>query len=282
MLEKERVKPGMNFMVGVVEENNTDPLFMNRHRVRVIGVHTEIKEDLPSDKLPWAIPLANFGGTSWTGESTPVYENGTWVLVTFTDETAQELWIFGSIGGWPQKKPDASKGFSDPNGVYPMEKRIGKQDLHPHVRKESKTHENTDVVKDRLEGIDSVAKEPAMVYEPKYTRNRVIHFGRGECNNLIEVDDTPGAERIHIYHTSGSFIEMFPDGNIVIKTKDTHHEIHESDKHEHVFGTSNVFIDGDWNVTVGGNFNLKVKGTWNIDVDNGIHEKSTIHTMKKK
>jgi hypothetical protein len=133
-----------------------------------------------------------------------------------------------------------------------------------------------------MSGIDSVAKEPPTEFDPKYTRNRVIHFGRGDSNNIVEIDDTPGAERIHIYHNSGSFIEMYPDGNIVIKAKDTRHEIVEADSHEHVEGNSNVFIDGNWNVTVGGNYNLKVKGTWNIDVDNGIHEKSTIHTMAKK
>ena len=35
-----------------------------------------------------------------------------------------------------------------------------------------------------------------------------------EAGHLIEVDNTPGAERVHIKHTSGSFLRMEADGTI--------------------------------------------------------------------
>jgi len=38
-----------------------------------------------------------------------------------------------------------------------------------------------------------------------------------QSGHVIEIDDTDGAERIHIRHKSGSFIEFHPDGAIVIK-----------------------------------------------------------------
>ena len=50
---------------GVVEDRN-DPLRLGRCRVRIIGYHTEDNEVLPSENLPWAIPVmpANSAGSS--------------------------------------------------------------------------------------------------------------------------------------------------------------------------------------------------------------------------
>jgi len=36
--------------------------------------------------------------------------------------------------------------------------------------------------------------------------------------HVLEVDDTPKAERIHVYHKSGAYVEIFPDGSIVTKS----------------------------------------------------------------
>ena len=38
-----------------------------------------------------------------------------------------------------------------------------------------------------------------------------------ESGHIVEFDDTPGAERIHIYHRSGSFFEFHPNGDKVDK-----------------------------------------------------------------
>ena len=59
--------------------------------------------------------------------------------------------------------------------------------------------------------------------------------------HVIEIDDTEGSERIHIYHKSGSYIEMFPDGKVIAKT----------------MGDNLNIAVGDQNITsVDGNINL--------------------------
>jgi hypothetical protein len=36
--------------------------------------------------------------------------------------------------------------------------------------------------------------------------------------HLVELDDTPGSERVQVYHKSGSYLEILPDGTIVTKS----------------------------------------------------------------
>jgi len=52
-------------------------------------------------------------------------------------------------------------------------------------------------------------------YAAEYPHNKTITTSGG---HVIELDDTPRAERIHVYHKSGSYIEIFPDGSIVTKS----------------------------------------------------------------
>ncbi|AXF41509.1 hypothetical protein SHAb15599_00155 [Acinetobacter phage SH-Ab 15599] len=56
--------------------------------------------------------------------------------------------------------------------------------------------------------------EPRSRAAPQYPHNKVYQSPSGHC---IEIDDTPGVERIMIFHMSGSYIEMHADGDIVIK-----------------------------------------------------------------
>ena len=55
---------GFTWFQGVVEDHN-DPEQIGRVKVRCLGIHTEDKETLPTDDLPWAmvmmlLPLLHF------------------------------------------------------------------------------------------------------------------------------------------------------------------------------------------------------------------------------
>jgi len=52
-------------------------------------------------------------------------------------------------------------------------------------------------------------------YAAKYPHNKTITTSSG---HVLELDDTPTAERIHVYHKSGAYVEIFPDGSIVTKS----------------------------------------------------------------
>lgn len=91
--------------VGVVE-NRDDPLKLGRCQVRIVGLHTDNKNELPTKDLPWAFPMqpvtsAAINGIGWTPTG-PV--PGTWVIIVFQDKDNQMPIMLGSLGGIPQSK----------------------------------------------------------------------------------------------------------------------------------------------------------------------------------
>ena len=96
------------FYTGVVE-NRLDPLKLGRCQVRVVGLHTENKIELPTLDLPWAHPMmpinsASMNGIGWS--PTGVVQ-GSWVIVIFMDEFQQQPVMLGTIGGIPQTRSAA-------------------------------------------------------------------------------------------------------------------------------------------------------------------------------
>ena len=91
--------------------------------------------------------------------------------------------------------------------------------------------------------------EPASYYAAKYPYNNVYE---SESGHALEFDDTKGAERVHIYHRSGSYTEWAPDGS--------RSERIQKDKFEVVVGNEKVYIKGDVQIYVDGNYRLDVTG----------------------
>jgi len=97
-------KGGFVWWQGVVEDRH-DPLYLGRCKVRVLGWHSENKNDMPTVSLPWAYPVAPITSASQTGVGTsplgPV--EGTWVVGFYRDgEAGQEPVFFGTLGGIPE------------------------------------------------------------------------------------------------------------------------------------------------------------------------------------
>ena len=88
---------------GVVEDRD-DPLRLGRCRVRILGYHTDDLEILPTDDLPWAMPVmpANSAGTSGVGWSPTGAVPGSWVVGFFADgPNGQHPMFFGTVGAIP-------------------------------------------------------------------------------------------------------------------------------------------------------------------------------------
>ena len=89
---------------GIVE-NRLDPLKLGRCQVRVIGLHSYDKSILPTDDLPWAVPMQSITSAAMNGiGSSPLgLVEGTTVIVMFGDTPDnQQPIIIGSLGGIPQ------------------------------------------------------------------------------------------------------------------------------------------------------------------------------------
>ena len=112
--------------------------------------------------------------------------------------------------------------------------------------------------------------EPETKYNAKNPHNMVMETKSG---HVFELDDTPGAERIHIYHRKGTFIEMHPDGDVVVKSNKTSYHLSMGDFNIYVAGHCNVTAEksihmktkGDFCLEVGGNANFNVSGTLKME-----------------
>jgi len=102
--------------------------------------------------------------------------------------------------------------------------------------------------------------EPASPYAAQFPYNNVRQT---ESGHIEEWDDTPGAERVHLFHRSGSFVEMHPDGKVVYKSMSHGYQIS--------MGDHNVKVKGNCNFSVDGNATIHAKGEVNLQGDAGVN-----------
>lgn len=243
-------RDGFIWFTGVVEDRN-DPERLGRVRVRLFSYHTEDKSKIPTNDLQWAHIIYPVTTPSMDGMGhTPSFlVEGSQVFGFFRDPDAfQEPMILGSIPGVASRSANSSKGFNDPNGIYPSitgepdTNRLARGDLH---QSEIEKADNSTTGVSSADG--STWDELEIENNAEYPKNHVFE---SESGHVVEFDDTNGSERIHEYHTSGTFYEIDADGNKVTRVVGDNYEI--------VAGSDYVNIKGNANLTVDGNFNLKV------------------------
>ena len=259
-------RQGLVWWEGVVEDVN-DPEYLGRVRVRIFGVHTKDKSKIPTEKLPWVSPImpinsASAGGlgTSPTGVIT-----GSRVVGFFRDgQNLHDPIIFGTVPGKPISAANTTEGLNDPSGTYPPEATppwkggsdLGESDVNRLATGQRGAETITQVKKD---GVDTnmAFSEPASPAAPQYPYNQVMSTIAGHHQ---EFDSTPGAERIHTYHTAGSFEEYHPNGDVVRKCVGDSYEVVLGDKFVSVSGNCTVVVAGDVTVKAGGNVDINAGG----------------------
>jgi len=266
---------------GVVEDR-ADPLHLGRVRVRIHAWHSDSKTDLPTSSLPWAqvmTPITN-ASMSGVGVSPLGPVEGTTVFGFFLDgRNAQQPFILGTSPGInTQASGQSDRGFTDPNGKYPLE--LGYPDTPKLAYDRYEEDESYITKKDsRIEDVetanDNTWSEPEQRGgESQYPYN---HVSRSESGHVFERDDTPDAERIHEYHKAGTFREIQADGTTITKIVGSSYEITMQDKNVLVKGTCNITIEGDSTLYIKGNLIEKVDGDYELNVtgDHRITAKKT-------
>jgi hypothetical protein len=288
---------GFQWWFGVVE-NRIDPLLLGRCQVRIFGIHSPNLIDIPSEDLPWAMPVQALNNQTF---STP--KEGDYVFGFFIDGSyAQQPVMVGIVPGIPQAQTDPNAGFADLRNLEqisdspkkPLEVlyaedgtgatieevtdeeqlaqlrnpsifQIGFPTNSPLARNEDT---ETTVLQTKKSAVfssvpiseENVWKEPDPAYDAEYPFNRVWET---ESGHVMEFDDTPGSERVHIAHRSGTFQEIYPSGTKVEKIVKNNYKIILSDDH--------VYIKGRVNLTVESNVNMKVYGHVNLEAHNDIN-----------
>jgi hypothetical protein len=278
---------GFVWWFGVVEDRD-DPEELGRCRVRIAGFHTNNKQDLPTEDLPWAYPILPITSAAMSGiGQTPLGPvEGTWVFGFFRDgAAAQQPVMLGSVAGEYEDFPPTDVGFSDESQTYPRLDQPspdrGRQtfsDMNP-LAVGSEQDSAVEFRKDNVvENVLTAAKrdktgqgengnwqEPETPYAAQYPYN---HVYESESGHVREFDDTQGAERIMEMHRSGTFYEIHPDGSKVTKIYGKNYTIVLDDDNVLVAGACNLTVEGDCRLLVGGDLLTEVRGD-KVDVVHG-------------
>jgi hypothetical protein len=102
---------GFVWWIGVVENRTSDPLKLGRCQVRIFGWHTENKQLIPSEDLPWCLQVRPTNNSEFDG--TP--KEGDYVVGFFLDsESGQAPVMLGVLPGIKTENPSGDAGFQDP------------------------------------------------------------------------------------------------------------------------------------------------------------------------
>jgi hypothetical protein len=262
-------KNGFTWFIGIVEDRQ-DPLKLGRCRVRCVGWHAEDKMQLPTEMLPWAMVTYPINNTN-----TYAPKEGDMVFGFFADgESGQNPIVMGSFPSIPLKAGNSQEAFSDGRTeaqltdapvkpsetptLYPRRldepstSRLARNDADfPSPINESKTANKAGKV------------EPNSYYAAVYPYNNVYE---SESGHAMEFDDTKGAERIHLYHRSGSYVEWGPAGDRSERIQRDKFSVVIGDDSVYVQGNVNLFVDGNVTAQIGGNVTADIGGNVTADI----------------
>lgn len=252
-------KGEFTWWIGIVEDR-MDPLKLGRVKVRCVGWHSDNRMQLPTDTLPWATPCLPVNNTNPYAP-----KEGEMVFGFFQDgESAQEPVILGVLPGIPIKAGNRQEAFSDPRTqeeladapVKPKEKNTQNypRQLDEPTTSRLARNEKTEDTAVGYKTAKLLPYEPEPPYNATYPYNNVYE---SESGHLMEFDDTPDNERVHLYHRSGSYLEMEANGDRIERI--------EKDKYTVIGGNDTIYVKGDVRIIIEGNLDVQVGGTCKIN-----------------
>jgi uncharacterized Zn-binding protein involved in type VI secretion len=180
-------------------------------------------------------------------------------------ESAQQPVMLGSFPSIPLKAANRQEPFTDPR----TSAELSAAPVKPYESATNYPRKLDEPTTSRLARNDSdypseivAAKrdrkaskvEPNSYYAAKYPYNNVYE---SESGHALEFDDTKGAERVHLYHRSGSYVEWGPEGDRAERI--------QRNKFEVVIGNEQVYVKGDVKIYVDGDYDLEVTGDIRIN-----------------
>lgn len=255
-------KDNFVWWMGVVESRD-DPLNLGRCQVRIFGHHVDNIQQMPTSSLPWALP--GYSPNSGWVSSTPI--PGDYCFGFFTDGTnAQSPVILSVFPGIPKQGPNKQKGFSE-GEHYPIgEPTTSRLYRNEKIDETPIGYHNSNLDEGVATSNGGSWSEPKSAYATKPPYNNVTET----MAHVFEMDDTPGAERIHLNHKANTFFEIAPDGSMVTKVQGDNFQIFVKDNNVHIKGSCNITVEGDTNLYVKGNVKEKVDGDFDLDVNGDI------------
>lgn len=158
-------------------------------------------------------------------------------------------------------------GFCDPNMKYPLRQYIGEPDTNRLARGNIAGTVVEFKDEKRLVGVKTAQgktwDQPPIPYNAQYPFNKV---NETESGHVMEFDDTPENERIHMYHRKGTYLEIDPNGSQVNRIVGDGYEIIDRNGYIFIGGTANITIAGTCNVLIQSDANVDISGNTTINM----------------
>jgi len=168
--------------------------------------------------------------------------------------------------GKAESLKDKRNGFSDPTGVYPKTAYERESSVNEIARGFKRVNVE---LGGSVADIDlDLTDEPVSLYP----NNQVKETASG---HIVEYDDTPGAERVMIRHTSGSGVEMRADGTVIYGSTKHTIRVTACDEKVIVDGDGELQYNGNLKLKVAGDFDLEVGGDYNVTVKGDMEQNVT-------
>jgi len=236
---------GNNILRCVVEDNK-DPKFLGRVRLRVLGVHSPKIFEVRTDELPWSDVLRPAGEAHTLGGTTNV-PVGTWGYCIPLNEGFTEFLMIGAIGGRVETPIEVNfenesigfRNINDSNYPFP---------LHPGEPCNPLEVSNGDHSVSTYTPItvDSFTEPEDTDADVEYPHNNVYQDHNG---NVIEIDGTKNNPRIKVTHSTGTRITINKKGDISLQGGSSGNIFMETPGLIALDGDGNMIIEGDLKVT---------------------------------
>lgn len=102
-------------------------------------------------------------------------------------------------------------------------------------------------------------------YNAEYPFNKVVETERG---HVFELDDTPNAERINIFHKRGSWMEWDHNGTLTDRVVGDRYQLSERNTYELVGGTKNLTVYGELNAVLKAGAKIRIDGPGEVIINN--------------
>jgi len=297
---------GFTWFFGVVESRQ-DPLGLGRVKVRAYGWHTEALTDIPTDDLPWAHVIQSPMDRSF---ATPREADMVFGFFTDGDNAQMPVIVGivpgyfsekadGGSGFHDLRSPDQLKVSprklvsrtynTDGSGIkltevdlsnatavdaihHPTPDELGESSITGVASYQNLANTVIGARKKNLDKDVTTAgnvtwSEPYPAYNPRYPYNQA---NETESGHVFELDDSPGSERVHLAHRSGSYVEWFPSGTKAEKITKSNYQIIMGDDHLHVMGKVMITVDGDAMIRVVGDTTLQAENNLTANVSGAM------------
>lgn len=177
---------------------------------------------------------------------------------------------------YPNKDTQNETGYIDPNHRYPRDRTTSQASTNKLAKGVIQDTIVTKKEQMRRIGVPLAMNrgtwdQPHVAYGAKYPFNNVTET---ESGHVVEYDDTPQHERIHLYHRKGTFEEIDQNGTKVTRIVGDNYTIVDrngfvsidGEANVTVSGTANIYVRNDANIQVEGSTELKVGGSLNVGV----------------